>query len=145
MIQEPAQPAGHSPLGLAMMIKAGWKPGQGLGPDPAGGLKAPLMAMLRLDRTCIGHDDAVQVQAQHVSHHPHLTRSGEKRSRKQRDKLRHSFPPEVQKDSQYGAWDGNVARLPCCKFDPSHRVALRKLKEHEARCPANPARLSKQS
>mmetsp|Transcript_17224 Transcript_17224/g.25315 ORF Transcript_17224/g.25315 Transcript_17224/m.25315 type:complete len:96 (+) Transcript_17224:580-867(+) len=72
-------------------------------------------------------------------------RSGEKRSRKQRDKLRHSFPPEVQKDSQYGAWDGNVARLPCCKFDPSHRVALRKLKEHEARCPANPARLSKQS
>lgn len=51
-------------------------------------------------------------------------RSGEKRSRKQRDKLRHSFPPEVQKDSQYGAWDGNVARLPCCKFDPSHRSAM---------------------
>mmetsp|Transcript_47062 Transcript_47062/g.110849 ORF Transcript_47062/g.110849 Transcript_47062/m.110849 type:complete len:103 (-) Transcript_47062:442-750(-) len=27
---------------------------------------------------------------------------------------------------------------PTCRFDPSHRMPLRKLQKHEARCPANP-------
>jgi hypothetical protein len=33
--------AQHSPLGLAMMLKAGWKPGQALGRDPG----TPLMPL----------------------------------------------------------------------------------------------------
>jgi hypothetical protein len=142
----PAQCAGsapgHSPLGLAMMLKAGWKPGQALGRDPAEGLTTPIPTVMRMDRTCIGHEEAVCVQAEEVSNHPRFvhSRSAEKRAQKRhRQRQRYSFPPEPE-GGQYGNWDGNVGAGACCRFDPSHRLPLRKLKEHEARCPSNPDR-----
>mmetsp|Transcript_13473 Transcript_13473/g.26915 ORF Transcript_13473/g.26915 Transcript_13473/m.26915 type:complete len:235 (+) Transcript_13473:44-748(+) len=36
-------------------------------------------------------------------------------------------------------WSGNV-HSPACRFDPSHKVPLRKLREHELKCPSNPER-----
>ena len=32
--EEKMQPGTHSPMGMSMMLKAGWKPGQALGRNP---------------------------------------------------------------------------------------------------------------
>mmetsp|Transcript_66921 Transcript_66921/g.100909 ORF Transcript_66921/g.100909 Transcript_66921/m.100909 type:complete len:293 (+) Transcript_66921:80-958(+) len=39
------------------------------------------------------------------------------------------------------SWSGNV-NSPACRFDPSHKVPLRKLQEHERKCICNPANLN---
>ena len=42
---------GHSPLGMSMMLKAGWKPGQALGRDP--GTLVPLVVRLLSATLCV--------------------------------------------------------------------------------------------
>jgi hypothetical protein len=39
-----------------LLEKSGWREGQGLGAE-RGGMAVPLQAKLRLDRTCVGHDE----------------------------------------------------------------------------------------
>jgi hypothetical protein len=47
-----------------LLEKSGWREGQGLGAE-RGGMAVPLQAKLRLDRTCVGHDEgeAINVAA----------------------------------------------------------------------------------
>jgi hypothetical protein len=46
--QEKMQPGTHSPMGMSMMLKAGWKPGQALGRNP-GTFNLPFLVLRFLD------------------------------------------------------------------------------------------------
>ncbi|EKX52590.1 hypothetical protein GUITHDRAFT_101755 [Guillardia theta CCMP2712] len=126
-------------IGAKLMKKCGWRPGETIGADGSKGLLSPLKSRVRLDRTCIGHSQSQSIDAERAG--DFLNVKSNRVVRAGHDKPRTSRRKKGQgvhdMDIRHTSWVGNV-HSPRCKYDPRHRMELRKLKAHEERCPANP-------
>eukprot|EP00960_Hanusia_phi_P015137 447158-Hanusia_phi.AAC.3 len=130
-------------IGAKLMKKCGWKPGESIGAEGSNGLLSPLKSRVRLDRTCIGHSHSQSIDAEgagdflNVRSH-RMLKTDHDRPKPHRRKKAHGLH---EMDVRRTSWVGNV-HSPRCKYDPRHRMELRKLKAHEERCPANPNRIT---
>eukprot|EP00286_Rhodomonas_abbreviata_P027636 CAMPEP_0181296424 /NCGR_PEP_ID=MMETSP1101-20121128/4696_1 /TAXON_ID=46948 /ORGANISM="Rhodomonas abbreviata, Strain Caron Lab Isolate" /LENGTH=187 /DNA_ID=CAMNT_0023401287 /DNA_START=28 /DNA_END=589 /DNA_ORIENTATION=+ len=119
-----------------LMMKAGWRPGQGMGRNNTG-IKEPLSPDIRLDRTCVGHPDGKTISAEQAGDVLSSASTPRAKFPNRRMAKRQEQKESAKEEARRNAWDGNVMS-PACRHDPSHRVPMRKLRDHEARCPANP-------
>eukprot|EP00292_Cryptomonas_paramecium_P016453 CAMPEP_0113728234 /NCGR_PEP_ID=MMETSP0038_2-20120614/41750_1 /TAXON_ID=2898 /ORGANISM="Cryptomonas paramecium" /LENGTH=207 /DNA_ID=CAMNT_0000659681 /DNA_START=656 /DNA_END=1275 /DNA_ORIENTATION=+ /assembly_acc=CAM_ASM_000170 len=123
--------------GKQILINCGWKEGCGLGVNQDGD-KEPVVTRLKLDRfqsiahnsssltigarACVGDKNGRHILVEEAGTMLNSTTAAPKRL-----KLRTTPKP----------WDGNPLS-PCCRFNSSHKMSMRKLLSHEKKCPSNP-------